>query len=186
MKRKYLLTASLAAAGVIGLAIAGTAMAHGSGYGQGGMMGGPQGYGGQPMTGGMMSQQGTMPGWGGRGYGGHSSSYQGMMGQQGQGMMGQMGQGMMGQMGQGMMGQQGQGMPGLGIVNGTANIELTPERVKTILEGRLAWMGNPNIKVGEVKVKDEKTITAEIVTKDNSLVKRLEFDRNIGASPTTK
>ena len=49
------------------------------------------------------------------------------------------------------------------------------------LERRLAHMGNDRLKVGVVKVKDDKTIVAEIVTVDDSLVQRLEFDRKTGS-----
>ena len=58
--------------------------------------------------------------------------------------------------------------------------ELSVEDVTKILEGRLAWRGNDRLKVGKVEEKDEKTIIAEIVTVDDSLVKRLEFDRRTG------
>ncbi len=44
----------------------------------------------------------------------------------------------------------------------------------------LTWRGNERLKVGEVKEKDADTITAEIVTKDNSLVERFIFDRHTG------
>ena len=58
--------------------------------------------------------------------------------------------------------------------------ELTVEDVKTFFEQRLAWRGNPNIKLGDVKEKDENTIVAEIVTQDGSLVQRVEIDRKTG------
>jgi len=40
---------------------------------------------------------------------------------------------------------------------------------------------NPRLKVGEVKEKDADTITADIVTLDNSLVQRFIVDRHTGA-----
>jgi hypothetical protein len=49
-----------------------------------------------------------------------------------------------------------------------------------MLGHRLAWQGNENLKVGEVAEKDEDTITAEIVTQDDSLVQRLEVNRHTG------
>ncbi len=57
---------------------------------------------------------------------------------------------------------------------------VTVDEVKGLLEQRLAMWRNPNLKVGEVKEKDEYTITAEIVTKDGSLVQSMEFDRKTG------
>ena len=57
---------------------------------------------------------------------------------------------------------------------------LTVEKVKTILEGRLASHGNERLKVGKVVEKDGKTITAEIVTVDGSLVQALEIDKATG------
>jgi hypothetical protein len=61
-----------------------------------------------------------------------------------------------------------------------ADRALTVEKVKTVLEGRLAWHGNERLKVGKVAEKDAKTITAEIVTVDGSLVQALEIDKATG------
>jgi hypothetical protein len=76
----------------------------------------------------------------------------------------------------------GQGMgPGMG--QGTmqpAARSLSADDVKTMLERRLAWQGNPHVKLGEVEEKDDDTILAEIVTQDGSLVQRLEVDRHSG------
>ena len=44
-----------------------------------------------------------------------------------------------------------------------------------------SWRGNPRLKVGDVKEKDADTITADIVTKDNSLVQRFIINRHTGA-----
>jgi hypothetical protein len=110
-----------------------------------------------------------------------------MMGQgMGPGMMGQgMGPGMMGQgMGPGMMGQgMGPGMMGQGMGPGMMQPlrqDLSAEDVKHMMEHRLAWNGNPNVKVGKVEKKDDDTIIAEIVTQDGSLVQSLEVDRHTG------
>ena len=102
----------------------------------------------------------------------------------GQGMMGYgMGPGMMGYgMGPGMMGQgmMGYGM-GPGMMGRVAPVEdLSVNDVKTNFEHWLTWMNNPNLKLGKVKEKDKDTITAEIVTKDNSLVRRFEVNRETG------
>lgn len=177
-------------------------------YGQGaapGMMGQGMGPGmmGQGMGPGMMGQ-GLAPGVMGQGMGpmmgpcpyGQGMMGPGMMGQgMGPGMMGHgMGPGMMGQgMGPGMMGQgMGPGVMGQGMAPGMMGQGMGPgpmmalpqdlsvENVRHMLEHRLAWQGNPNLKLGEVEEKDEDTIEAEIVTQDGSLVQRLEVDRHTG------
>jgi hypothetical protein len=63
---------------------------------------------------------------------------------------------------------------------GTQALNLTTDDVKNRMERWLAWRGNPRLKVGEVKEKDADTITADIVTKDNSLVERFIVDRHTG------
>ena len=126
-------------------------------------------------------------------YGGYGH---GMMGQRmmgpgamGPGMMGQgygvMGHGMRGpgMMGPGMMGQgmTGSGMmgPGLGgVVQPVLN--LTTNGVKVNFERWIAASGNPNIMVGSVVEKDTNTITADIVTKENSFVQQFTVDRHTG------
>ncbi|GAB4363849.1 MAG: hypothetical protein Kow00114_20110 [Kiloniellaceae bacterium] len=111
----------------------------------------------------------------------------------GPGMMGpgMMGQGMMGQgygpggSGAPMMGPgMGQGMgPGMGMGGGMMQQPrqtVSVDDVRDMLERRLAWQGNPNVKLGKVEEKDADTILAEIVTQDGSLVERLEVDRRSG------
>ncbi|MDX2289788.1 MAG: hypothetical protein NW217_13315 [Hyphomicrobiaceae bacterium] len=81
-----------------------------------------------------------------------------------------MGPGMMhdGMMGSGMMmGQPGQAGP------------VTVEDVQRMLELNLQMYANPNLKVGTVS-ESNGTITAEIVTKDGSLVNRFQIDRASG------
>lgn len=195
------LAAGLAA--VISLGVSSLALAHGPGGGSGdpycgshrgwhmGPMMGP-GYGmGQGMGPDMMGQQGQMPMMGhgmmGQSHGmmgqGHAMMGQGhaMMGQ-GQGMGPMMGQqGQMPMMGRGMMGPgygMGQGM-GPGMMQPLRQ-DLTAADVQHMMEHRLAWQGNPNLKVGTVEEKDDDTIVAEIVTQDGSLVQRLEVDRHTG------
>ena len=160
----------------------GYGMGYGRGYGYGmmgpGMMGQGYGYGMGP---GMMG-----PGMMGYGYGMPMMGY-GMMGP------GMMGPGMMGygygmpMMGYGMMGQgygMGPGMMGYGCPNadqdGAAKTELKTDDVKKMMESRLAFMRNPNLKVGKVAEKDKDTISAEIVTKDGSLVRGFEVNRHTG------
>ncbi len=105
---------------------------------------------------------------------------QGMMGQgQGYGMMGQ---GMMGQgMGQGygMMGQ-GQGPCNQGTGAGVDR-NLGVDDVKEFVENRLEMMGNDRLKVGKIEASGEGTIVVEIVTVDDSLVHKIEFDTKTGA-----
>ena len=100
------------------------------------------------------------------------------MGQRG-GMMGQgMGPGSMhGGMGPGMM----QG--GMGALFGsrvTPMMNLSAEEVRGYLGAQLDRLDNKRLKVGDIKV-DNGTITADIVTVDNSLVQRLKVDRHTGA-----
>ncbi len=57
---------------------------------------------------------------------------------------------------------------------------MTPESVRAWLEQRLAWHGNPRLKIGEITATGDATITAEIVTVDGSLVQKLAFNRYPG------
>ena len=151
------------------------ALAHGSGGVQGNQP--PGWHQGWHMGPGMMGQ-------------GQMAPYMMNPGQMGQGMMGQgqRGQGMMGQgmMGPGMMGpgMMGQGMMGYGQMGQgmmqPLRRDLAAEDVQHMIEHRLAWQGNPHVKVGEVIEKDEDTIIAEIVTQEGSLVQRLEINRHTG------
>jgi len=79
-----------------------------------------------------------------------------------------------GGMGMGMKG--GQHMQGKNI-----DLQLTTERVKDIMEGRLAWRGNDNIKVGDVTTDKDGQIIAQLVTKDNSLIETFKVDPKTGA-----
>ena len=133
----------------------------GPGYGPG-MMGG--GFGPGMMNGngpGMMQDFG--PG-GGQGYG-PGYHMRGWGGGPGPGMM-----------------RQGYG-PGYGP-HGDAQsnqaVNLSTDDVKARMERWLAWRQNSHLKVGDVKEKDADTISADIVTKDNSLVERFIFDRHTG------
>ena len=109
----------------------------------------------------------------GEGYGMHGAHM-------GSGMMGHMGSGMMGHMGSGMMGYGAGAQWGCPHAKVSFDKELTVDDVTKFLEQRLDKMGNERLKVGEVKVKDDHTIIADIVTVDDSLVQRLEFDRDTG------
>jgi hypothetical protein len=115
------------------------------------------------------------PRWGGQGaaYGGPCAMDQG--GGYGRGMMGNSPRGGYGHYGQ----HKGYG-PQMGWGNQTLAKELTVDDVKAFFEQRMAWRGNPNVKLGGVTEKDANTIVAEIVTKEGSLVQRVEIDRKTG------
>jgi len=147
---------------------------HSAHHGQMDQPTGQPSMGGGPMMGGMMGQ-GMM----GSGQPGQQTGQQmmgcpmmaGMMGQDKQGMMGQ------GGMGPGMM----QG--GMGALFGsrvTPMMNLSAEDVRGYLDAQLDRLNNKRLKVGDVK-SDDGTITADIVTVDNSLVQRLKVNRHTGA-----
>jgi hypothetical protein len=171
--------AALLAAAVMGYGSA--AMAQGyspgmmGGYGPGMM----QGYGPGMMGGyGPGYGPGMMHGYGPGMMGGYGPGYgPGMMRGYGYGP-GMMGPGY----GPGMMQGYGPGS-GPGRRGGSqrqADQNLSVDDVKNQLERWLTWRGNPRLKVGEVKEKDNNTIEADIVTKDNSLVQRFTVDRKSG------
>jgi hypothetical protein len=144
---------------------------HSAHHGQTGQPTGQPSMGGGQMMGGMMDQ--------------------GMMGQQmmGPGQPSQpTGQPMMGcPMMAGMMGQGGMGpgmmQGGMGAVFGsrvTPMMNLSVEDVRGYLDAQLDRLNNKRLKIGDVK-SDDGTITADIVTVDNSLVQRLKVNRHTGA-----
>ena len=98
-------------------------------------------------------------------------------------MMEQMG-GMMGQgMGPGMMGQMGPGMGGWSGLEGRRVVpmmQLSADDVRVFLERYLESLGNARLKVGKVTEADRDTITAEIVTVDDSLVESFAVNRHTG------
>ena len=100
-------------------------------------------------------------------------------------MHGSMGSGTMGQ-GPGMMGSgmmQGGAGSGMGALFGsrvTPLMNLSAEDVRGYLASRLDRLNNKRLKIGDLK-SDDGTITADIVTVDNSLVQRLKIDRHTGA-----
>jgi len=153
MKTKSLIitTAIVAAVGLGALSI-GSSFAHGP-FGKGGPQGAP-GYG-------MMHQGG--PG-AGPGAGMH----------QGYGMM-QPGQGFgPGQMGGKNFGDcpRGQGQ--------ALQTPLTVDDVRANFEQHLQGRGNDRLKVGAVTEQDADTITVEIVTVDDSLVRKIQIDKATG------
>jgi hypothetical protein len=94
---------------------------------------------------------------------------------------------MMGKMmGQGMMGsgttQDGPtlGMTALFGSRVTPLMNLSVDEVRTYLAAQLDRLGNKRLKVGDI-TSDDGTITADVVTIDDSLVQRLKVDRHTGA-----
>jgi hypothetical protein len=67
-----------------------------------------------------------------------------------------------------------------GDAQGNQTLNLTTDDVKARMERWLTWRANPRLKLGEIKEKDADSITADVVTKDNSLVERLIVDRHTG------
>ncbi len=117
---------------------------------------------------------------------GSGASQGGMMHEgTGSGMMGQhMGRGMM--MGSGMSGadmMQGGPRSGMGALFGSQVrpiMNLSIDDVRGYLGMQLEGLNNKRLKLGELKAED-RAITADIVTVDNSLVQRLKVDRRTGA-----
>jgi hypothetical protein len=73
-------------------------------------------------------------------------------------------------------------VPDFGFRRGTRAVNLSVDDVKDLVAGQLAWNGNPNLKLGPVHEGNSNTVTADVVTRDNSLVERLAFDRRTGFS----
>jgi len=112
-----------------------------------------------------------------RGGTGHEPAHHGM--KQG-GMMCPMMQG--GMMGRGMMGS-GMMRGGMGALFGsrvTPVMNLSVDDVRGYLALQLASLNNKRLKLGDITSADG-TITADIVTVDNSLVQRLKVDPHTGA-----
>ena len=112
----------------------------------------------------------------------------------GQGMMqGGMGSDMMcpmmrsgmmrgGVMGHGMMGS-GMTRRDMGALFGsrvTPVMNLSVDDVRGYLASQFEQLNNKRLKLGDIK-SDDGTITADIITVDNSLVQRLKVDRHTGA-----
>lgn len=97
-------------------------------------------------------------------------------GQHGSGGQGYQGH-MMGQMGGHMARMMGK-MSGFGHM--FVGRDFTVDQARTLLEAHLIMRGNDRLKVGKVEKKDDGTITAEIVTVDDSLVRTLEYNPKAG------
>ena len=79
---------------------------------------------------------------------------------------------------------------GMGLMGGGPrwdfDKDLSVEQVKDIIEGKIAFHGNDNLKVGKIEAKDDDTVIAEIVTKDGSLVQKVAVNRDTGRMRPTK
>lgn len=94
------------------------------------------------------------------------------------------GMGMMGH-GYGMTGQAyGHGPCGQAAAQTGENLDIGD--VQTRLERWLAVQGNDRLKLGKIEAVDDDTITAEIVTVDDSLVQKLAVDRHSGRMQPAK
>lgn len=60
------------------------------------------------------------------------------------------------------------------------NKDLSTEQVRDIVEGRIAQMGNTNLKVGGVTATSTDTVLVDIVTQDDSLVQTMEISTRTG------
>jgi hypothetical protein len=69
-----------------------------------------------------------------------------------------------------------------GVTDGKqqAGEALTQEDAVSIVEGHLKKINNPNLKVGEVERTADEDYLVEIVTRDGSLVDKLEVNRLSG------
>jgi len=93
-------------------------------------------------------------------------------------MMGRMrGQSMQGMLAPGMMQDGNAGLFGSRV---TPMMNLSAEDVHGYLTVQLNRLNNKRLKIGDIKV-DNGTITADVVTVDNSLVQRLKVNRHSGA-----
>ncbi len=112
------------------------------------------------------------------GLAGAHTSVEGMMGTEtmGQGMMGY---GMMGQE-QNMFEECEEMMEWVTVRKPQAGKALTQEDAVSIVEDYLKEINNPNLKVGEVERTADEDYLVEIVTKDGSLVDKLEVNRLSG------
>jgi hypothetical protein len=90
-----------------------------------------------------------------------------------------MGHGMIG-MRPGMMGGTAPGMARMFGSRVTPMMNLSIEDVRSYLAGQLDRLNNKRLKIGDIKT-DTGTITADVVTLDNSLVQRLKVNRHTGA-----
>ena len=58
--------------------------------------------------------------------------------------------------------------------------KLSVDQVRDIVEGRIASMGNTNLKVGKATATENNSVSVEIVTQDDSLVQTVEISTRTG------
>ena len=133
----------------------------------GAMPGGMKMHQGQMSNRHMMMQQGSMHQGGHGGHGGHNRH----SGQGGHGMMGSKHMG---------KGHHMDGVGKMGRMRVPPVQHLTVDDVRHFFGHHLERHDNKRLKLGEVKQRDEDTITAQIVTVDGSLVQAFEVDRYNG------
>jgi len=59
-------------------------------------------------------------------------------------------------------------------------LDLSADQVRTLIEAKLILRGNDNIRVGDITEIDAKTYRVQIVTKEGSLVREFEVDKDKG------
>ena len=74
----------------------------------------------------------------------------------------------------------GWGQNAAAVAPWAADGNVTVDEIKQLMTWQMQRRNNPNLKLGKVEAKDDATIVAEIVTKDDSLVRRFEVDRKTG------
>lgn len=175
--RKFVISFALAGALVVGFAAASTLHAQQPQSGTHGM-------------GGSMMRPGMMPGNGDQ----QPTEHEMRQGGMGHEMCPMMRSGMMhgGMMHSGIMhgGMMGSGTMDSGMMHGGMSalfgsrviplMNLSVDDVRGYLTAQLERLNNKRLKVGDI-VSGDPTITADIVTVDNSLIQRLKVDRHTGA-----
>ena len=65
-------------------------------------------------------------------------------------------------------------------MRGSIDKDLSIDQVRDIVKGRLAMMGNTNLKVGHITETDGDSVAVDIVTQDDSLVQTVEISTRTG------
>jgi len=74
-------------------------------------------------------------------------------------------------------------MPGLGLIGDVGpdrDLNLSKDQARTLAEAALIAVGNPRLKVGEVREKDADTYEVDIVASDKTVIFQREIDRHTG------
>ncbi len=78
-----------------------------------------------------------------------------------------------------MMGQGGAGQSGMMAPNLNQGQPLSKEQAKQMLDNYVGYTNNPNLKLGEIADKGD-LFEATIITKDGSLVDKIQIDKKTG------